>query len=221
MPAIATPITIPLQDIEVQPGTILTVHNVTWEQYEAITEELDNSRRTRRTTYLDGTLEIMSPLPAHERPHRIIGDIVKILLDAENRDWEDFGATTFRQKQQSAGLEPDTSFYVDANAIQLRECMRMDLDVYPPADLAIESDVTSRTTLEIYQRLKMPEIWVYREATLTIHLLEGDRYIESNTSRLFPNLPITTLIPHLIEQAFLLGSSRVLRELRQHLAQGE
>lgn len=36
----------------------------------------------------------MSPLPAHERTHRIIGDIVKVLLDSQERDGEEFGSTT-------------------------------------------------------------------------------------------------------------------------------
>lgn len=38
----------------------------------------------------------MSPLPAHERPHRIIAYIVTTILDAQDRPWEDFGSTTFK-----------------------------------------------------------------------------------------------------------------------------
>jgi Uma2 family endonuclease len=47
----------------------------------------------------------------------------------------------------------------------------MDLDVYPPPDLAIESDVTSVTTFGAYQRIGIPEVWVYRKEMLKIYLL--------------------------------------------------
>jgi Uma2 family endonuclease len=218
MSTIAPPVTIPIADIEMPPGTILMVHNVTWEQYEAIVAALETTGQNRRTAYLDHTLEIMSPLPAHERPHRMIGYIVTALLDAEGRDWEDFGSTTFRQRQKSAGLEPDTSFYLDANAVLVRQRLKIDLETDPPADLAIESDVTSSTTLEIYQRLQVPELWIYRASGLKIYLRQDGFYIESDTSRIFPDRPIKTLIPQLVEQAFQLGTNHMLRALRLRLA---
>lgn len=39
----------------------------------------------------------MSPLPAHEQTHRIIGDIVKVLLDSQERD----GRSSVRQQKCS------------------------------------------------------------------------------------------------------------------------
>ncbi|MEM9267271.1 MAG: Uma2 family endonuclease [Cyanobacteria bacterium P01_F01_bin.13] len=80
-------------------------------------------------------------------------------LDSQDKDWEDFGSTTFR-KLQEAGLEPDTCFYIQ-NAECMRGCERFDPEQDPPPDLAIESDVTSKTTLETYRLLKVPEVWIY------------------------------------------------------------
>jgi Uma2 family endonuclease len=206
---------IPVKDLALAPGSCITASGVSWEQYEAISTELGNRARL---TYYDGLLEIMSPLPIHERPHRIIADIVKTLLDAENRNWEDFGSTTFRRPQK-AGLEPDTCFYIQ-HAAEVRNCERMNLEIYPPADLAIESDVTSQTTFNAYAQIGVPEVWRYKSGRLQIFLLQAGQYVESGNSSTFPGLPITTLIPKLVEQAFQIGSSQMLRNLRQITQQG-
>lgn len=213
-----TSVDISLNDIELTPGSMITIHGVTWEKFEAILGNLGEKRSTR-IVYLDGTLEIMSPLPIHERPHRIIGYIVTALLDAEGREWEDFGSTTLRRQKKAVGLEPDTCFYIQ-NAERVRNCLtEMDLELYPPPDLAIESDVTSRTLLAVYQRLQVPEVWVYERALLKIYLLQNGGYLASSTSLIFPNQPITTLIPQLVQQALQHGTSKMLRDFRQRLIQ--
>jgi Uma2 family endonuclease len=212
---------ISIGDIDLSEGGMLVLHDVTWERYVAIVTALE-TRHKYRTAYLDGVLEIMAPMPAHERPHRIMADIVKVLSDFEDRDWEDFGATTFRKKEKKAGLEPDTCFYIGENAIKVRACMaQMDLNAYPPPDLAIESDVTSSTTLEVYLRLKVPEVWVYRKGKLKIHLLQNGKYVESTQSLIFPGFSILTLVPDLLDRALSQGTSRMLRELRNDLATGK
>jgi Uma2 family endonuclease len=85
-------------------------------------------------------------MPVHKRPHRIITDIVKSILDAQDWVWEDFGSTPFK-KPEKAGLEPDTCFYIE-NAERVRSLMRMNMEQDPPPDLAIEADVTSKTTFD-------------------------------------------------------------------------
>ena len=75
-------------------------------QAEEILAELGESPRSR-ATYYRGKLEIISHLALHERPHRIIADIVKTILDRQGRDWEDFGSTTLK-RPPVAGVEPDT-----------------------------------------------------------------------------------------------------------------
>jgi Uma2 family endonuclease len=212
---------ISIADIDLHEGSILVLHDVSWERYESIVTTLEFQHRYR-TNYLDLRLEIASPISAHERPHRTIGYMATALLDLEARDWEDFGSTTLRRREERAGLEPDTCFYIGENALKVRACLsQMDLNAYPPPDLAIESDVTSHTTLEIYARLKVPEVWVYRKGTLTINLLQNETYLESPQSLLFPNFPIQTLIPQLLDRALLQGTSGMLRSFRSSLIQGE
>jgi Uma2 family endonuclease len=216
----ATPVSISIQQIQLNPGSMVTISGITWEQFEAILEEL-GEKRSSRIAYSNGILEIMSPLPAHERANRIIGYLVTALLDAQERDWEDFGSTTFRRKEKKAGLEPDTCFYIE-NAQQVRACMeRMDLTTYPPPDLAIEADVTSKTILEAYESMGIPEVWIYDKGKLNINLLQEGKYVESTTSPTFPDLPIPELIPKLVKQALQDGSSQVLRNLRRQITQGK
>lgn len=186
------------------------------EQYEELLAELGEERRVPRINYCNGTLEIMSPLLAYERPHRRIADIVKAILDAQERAWEDFGSTTFK-KLKKAGLEPDTCFYIQ-NAARVRSRLRM-LAEDPPPDLAIEADVTSKTTLEAYATLQVPEVWIYDTGKLTINLLQNGDYQEATISPIFPDLPITEMIPRLVQQAFEAGTSTMLRQLRNQISQ--
>ena len=201
-------ITTPIKAIALSAGSRISIPNLTWQDFEQILVDAGEKRNTRMT-YYRGTLEIMSPLALHERPHRIIADIVK----AKERDWEDFGSTTFK-RPDIAGVEPDTCFYIQ-NADLVRDCTNMDLSIYPPPDLAIESDVTSKTALKAYESILVPEVWIYSNRKLTIHILQSDRYVATDNSLVFPDLSITELIPPLVEQAIKLGTSRMLRALKK------
>ena len=211
-------ITIPIKAIEIDPGNRISIHNLSWQDFENILTELGEKRNTR-VAYYKGTLEIMSPLALHERPHRIIADIVKAILNMQDRDWEDFGSTTLKLPI-IAGVEPDTCFYIQ-NAALVRGCTNMDLSIYPPPDLSIESDVTSKTALDAYEALGIPEVWIYSNSKLKVYIFdrtaEGNRYIEINSSPTFPNVPIIELIPKLVNQAISLGTSRMLRSLKLEL----
>lgn len=207
-------VTIPIRAIELTPGSTISIHNLSWQDFEQILTELGEKRSTR-IAYYRGTLEIMSPLALHERPHRIIADIVKAILDAQGRDWEDFGSTTLKQPE-IAGVEPDTCFYIQ-NASRVRGCTNMDLAVYPPPDLAIESDLTSKTTLNAYEALRVPEVWIYQNRQLKIYILQNGGYAESSISSIFSDLPITKMIPQLVQKAIDQGTSRMLRELKLQL----
>jgi Uma2 family endonuclease len=203
---------IPINAIELAPGSTVSIHNLSWQDFETLLTDLGENRNTR-IAYYQGTLEIMSPLAIHERPHRIIAYILTTLLELQGRDWEDFGSTTLK-RPEVAGIEPDTCFYIQ-NAALVQGCINLNLDRYPPPDLAIEADATSITVISAYQAMRVPEIWVYRNHTLKIHLLQGDRYVESSISPTFPDLLIVTLIPQLVQSAIAQGTSRMLRELRQ------
>ncbi len=207
-------VTIPLQSLQLAPGSHVKIDNLTWQDFEMILTELGDSRNLR-LTYFHGNLEMMSPLAIHERPHRIIADIIKAILDVQERDWEDFGSTTYKIPE-IAGVEPDTCLYIQ-NVAQVQGCTQMDLDIYPPPDLAIESDVTSKTTLTVYAAIGVPEVWIYSQQQLKIYTFTDGNYQENSVSPTFPNLSITTLIPKLIEDGINQGTSKMLRSLKSTL----
>lgn len=206
--------TISVAAIELTPGSVVNIHNLSWQDFESILNELGEQRQVR-ITYYQGKLEIVSPLALHERPHRIIADIVKAILDVQGRDWEDFGSTTFK-RPEVAGVEPDTCLYIQ-NASQVKGCTLMDLEVYPPPDLAIESDVTSKTTLDAYAAISVPEVWIYSQGQLKIYVFQDRNYAEVSTSLIFPDLPLVTLIPQWVQQAIAQGTSQTLRQIKNNM----
>ena len=88
------------------------MEDISWQEFEAILNEL-GEHRSSRVAYRQGTLEIMVPLPEHERAKVIIGDLVKILLNELDLNWESFGSTTFKHEEMTAGVEPNDCFYIE------------------------------------------------------------------------------------------------------------
>ncbi len=204
-----------LEKIIVKPGQQLLLQNISWEDFEEILEDLGENRSSR-ISYSNGVLEIMVPLPEHEKYKEIIGDIVKILLDELEIDFESLGSTTFKNKQMTQAVEPDACFYLkNYQAVIGKD--RLDLSIDPPPDLAIEIDITNRTQLDNYLLLKVPELWRYTRKGFQLNLLEGNRYIESQTSPNFPDIPIIELIDRYVKQAQIEGRSKAIRDFKKWL----
>jgi Uma2 family endonuclease len=84
-----------LRQLKIQPGQQLLLEDVSWQQLESILAELGESRAAR-LSYSNGLLEIMVPLPEHEKAKEIIGDMVKILLEERQISFEPLGSTTLK-----------------------------------------------------------------------------------------------------------------------------
>ncbi|MFN6478898.1 Uma2 family endonuclease [Nostoc sp. DedQUE07] len=205
----AIPVFKPVSQMQLAPGSTVTIPDVKWEEFESILQEL-GEKRTTRIAYSQGTLEIMAPLPEHEIPKDLISDIVKILLKAKDIRYQPFGSTTFK-KQGLAGVEPDACFYIQ-NYQQMIGRRRLQPDD-PPPNLAIETDVTSKTTLDAYEAIGVPELWVYDSGSLSIYLLKEGKYIKSDTSPNFEDIAITEIIPAAVERSWQVGSFQALEEL--------
>jgi Uma2 family endonuclease len=162
---------IPLQHIEVPAGKTILLRDVSWEEFEAILEELGD-RRSTRVAYCDGMLEIMTPLPEHEYFKETIGDAIKDMAETLELDYESYGSATWRQRAKQAGLEADNCFYFQHEAL-VRGRVDINLAQDPPPDLALEIDITSKSLerFPIYARLGIPELWCYDTGRLTIYHL--------------------------------------------------
>ncbi len=210
-------LTLQLRQLTVPPGQRLLIHNLEWAEFESLLEEL-GEHRASRIAYNHGTLEIRMPTPEQEVDKELLGDVVKILLDELEIDCECFGSTTFKSKNMKSGIEPDQCFYIQNHA-QMRGKRRVDLSLDPAPDLAIEVDVTSKTQLDVYANLGVPELWRYEKNQLRINLLQGGVYRQVTTSPTFPRLPIPELVGEVLAQSSAIGRSPALRAFRQRLKQ--
>jgi Uma2 family endonuclease len=207
------PVSKPISQLQLEPGSRITIPAVTWAEFEAILQELGD-HRAARIAYSHNTLEITVPRPDHELPTDLICDIVKTLLRAQGQRYQPFGSTTFKQ-QGIAGIEPDACFYIQNYAQMLGRRQLQTGD--PPPDLAIETDVTSLTTIAAYRAIAVPEVWIYAEGRLKIYLLQAGDYVLSERSGIFPQFPIGPWIDQAIERAWVVGSLQALEEVEELL----
>jgi Uma2 family endonuclease len=200
-----------ISQIETLEGQSTILHDIDWQQFESILEDLGEKRRTR-IAYLDGVLEIVMPLPEHEKIKVLISYFVQVLLDELGIDFEGYGSTTFKAKAKRAGLEPDECFYIQNN-VAMRGIRKLDMAIDPPPDLAIEMDVTSKTKFDVYRVLGVPELWLY-DKQLKIYVLQDGEYIESELSPTFGNVPVLEIIPQFLERSIRDGRSAAMRAFR-------
>ena len=210
-------VTLQLRQLDVPPGQRLLVRNLDWPEFERILTEL-GEHRASRIAYNQGILEIRMPTPEHEVDKELIGDIVKTLLDELEIDCECFGSTTFKQEAMNSGIEPDQCFYIQNHA-QMRGKRRLDLSIDPSPDLAIEVDVTSKTQIDAYINLGVPELWVYTQNQLKIYTLQAGQYESVTISPTFPELPILDWVTDVLVQSANLGRSPALRAFRKKVRQ--
>ena len=201
-----------LEQITVPPGHQLLLKNVSWQQFQDILQNLDESR-SARLSYSQGTLEIMTPLPEHEDDKVIIGDLVKAILEEMDIEFRSLGSTTFENEAMRQAVEPDDCFYIQ-NEAQIRGKKRLNLEIDPPPELAIEIDITSRTKFNNYQELGVPELWRYNGQTLEINILQSGKYVQSKTSLAFPNLPIADVLHDFVEQSKVKGRNATMKIFR-------
>lgn len=166
------------------------LHDISWEDYQTFLKVLDD--RPIRLTYDRGTLELMTPLSIHERYKVLFGRMIDAITEELDVRVVALGSTTFNREELKRGLEPDQCYYF-SNADKVADWARVDLDVDPPPDLAIEIDVTSdsRRRLGIYAALNIPEVWRFDGDRIEVHQLrDAGTYEVVPRSGTFPSVPM-------------------------------
>jgi len=102
---------------------------VSWDFYEQLLEEIGD--RPIRVTFDNGSLEMMAPLPLHERWKKRIARMIELLCVELDIEIDTLGSTTFRREDLAKGLEPDECYYVQ-HADDVRGKKELDLAVDPP-----------------------------------------------------------------------------------------
>ncbi len=161
------------------------LHGVPWATYVALRDALDEDRGGGvRMTYLEGTLELMSPSTLHEDAKKILARLLETWATERDVDLRGFGNATFRKEAKRGGLEPDECYKLGA------------LTDEGVPDIAVEVVVASPLVdkLEVYARLGVPEVWIWTDGVLTVHCLADDgRYAVDARSRILPALDVAQL----------------------------
>jgi Uma2 family endonuclease len=162
----------------------LILYGISWQQYETLRQTLDGVSGTR-LTYLNGTLEIMTPSPEHEDSKTTIGDLISVYLTHQQIRFYHRGSPTIKNQDVAKGKEPDDSFNLGT---------KKDIP-----DLAIEVIVSSGSLdiLAVYQGLGVPEVWIWKNNQLSIHHLRPQGYEQIDQSELLPELDLALLVKYL------------------------
>lgn len=160
------------------------IHGVPWETYVALRDALDD-HASLKMTFLNGSLELMSPSRLHEDAKTIIARLIEVWAMEHDADLRGFGGATFRRQAKQRGLEPD-------------ECYKLgpleDADV---PDIALEVIVTNALVdkMAVYAGLGVSEVWEWRPSSrsIVVHRLLGDRYDQRGYSEVLPALEVAEL----------------------------
>ena len=197
--------TLPLDDVQ-----HFVLEDASWELYEKLLRDIGS--RPIRVTYDEGRMEIMSPMPQHERPKKLLGQMIEALANELDMPRLSLGNTTFRRREKAKGLEPDECYYF-RDEDKMRGKNRLDLKKDPPPELVVEIDITSRSIPRepIYAALGVPEIWRHRTRRVDcLHLIDGEYHVRK-MSLAFPFLE-PALLQRFIDKAAVEGETAMMRQ---------
>ena len=165
------------------------LYDVPWSEYERL-DRIRGERSVPRLSYLDGMLELMSPSTSHERIGWVIGRCLEIWADENDIDVGACGRWTVKRSKGSAGAEADESYIFGRNQKKRRP------------DLAIEVIWThgGLEKLDIWRRLRVPEVWVWRDGRISIFGLGRRGYRKRRSSRFARGLDVRLIEPLVDEQ---------------------
>lgn len=160
----------------------VVLHAVSWDDYQRILE-VRGDHSSPRIAYLEGELQIMSPSESHERIKSLIGRLVDAWCLEHDIEFMPYGSWTLSNKAEKRGAEPDECYVLNPSRGVTRP------------DLAIEVIWTSGgiDKLEIYRKLGVREVWVWRGGNLTPWVLRGDRYEAAARSEVLPGIDLRQL----------------------------
>lgn len=158
--------------------------DIDWKGYRALLR-MRGDRPVPRMVYLDGSLLLLSPSLFHEWLKERSGLFFMVVMEELEIPCIVAGSTTLRRRSRRGGVEGDQAYYL-SHLDRIRGKRKLDLRKDPPPDLAIEAVVTHEAdeAIEVYRRLRVPELWICSPDTLRILVLQPDgRYYPSERSQ--------------------------------------
>lgn len=159
------------------------LYGVTWADYARLLE-IRGERSVPRLTYLEGTLEIMSPSQTHEEITSYVGCLVEAWCLERGVEFTPAGSTTLKNRRKKGGLEPDECYFFGTQSRAKRR-----------PDLAIEVVWTSGGVdkLDVYRKLGVREVWYWEDGRLQVYVLRGVTYEAARTSEALPGIDLDQL----------------------------
>jgi len=194
------------------------LHNISWQTFKTMLAEMGSDRNSR-LAYDNGTIEIMNPLMPHENSNRLIEVFVGVLCEELGLEIKRAGSLTLTRDDLERGAEPDSSYYIQNEAL-VRDKENIDIATDPPPDLVLEVEY-SRSAIDkfrLYAAMGVPEFWRYNGSVLRVYTLESGQYSETQTSPTFAPLSVKE-IPRFIQQARKDGEIATTRAFRAWVRQ--
>jgi len=181
------------------------LYGVSWADYERVLE-IRGDHSAPRITYLEGTLEIMSPSLPHDSIKSTIGCLVEVWCLEHDIEFLTVGSWTVKNKRKKRGVEPDECYVFSGFAAPKRP------------DLAIEVVWTSGgiDKLDVYRKLGVPEVWYWAKGAIRVYRLRGERYVTVRASIALRGIDVVMLASFLDRPT----TSRAIRDYRAALRQG-
>ena len=212
LPPPATPRTPPPAEPAEGVARRVTFERADWAFYQQVLAAAGDG--PQRITYDRGRLEVEVPSREHERLKSVIRRLAETYAEERGIDLYAIASTTLGREEIDGGLEADEAYLVGENARRAVEDSDDDFD--PPADLAIEVDLSDPSVRKepIYRGLGVPELWRWRGGELTcLRLTKGGRYRRVTDSVAMPGFPFA-LVGDLVRRQATTLEARLAAELR-------
>ena len=182
----------------------VVLNGISWRDYCVLRDLLDSPGV--RMTYLEGTLEIMSPSRLHEDVKKRIARLLELYALERDTPLQGYGSTTFRHEPKERGLEPDECYVVG----------KPQSEGFP--DLAIEVSVTSGgiDKLEVCRGLGVREVWIWSEGDISVHVLGPGGYEARDAGQAVSGIDLSALARFAGE----VDQHAALKAYREHLRAG-
>jgi Uma2 family endonuclease len=155
-------------------------YGLDWSQYESMLV-IRGGRAAVRMTYLEGTLELMTPAVEHEKIKKCIARLIEAYAEEHDLDLNGHGAWSLRSERSLCGAEPDECYVLGASK------------TVPDLVVDVEWTEGGLDKLAVYQRMGIPEAWVWTREGIEIHRLRSGGYVQVGRSELLPKIDLGLL----------------------------
>jgi Uma2 family endonuclease len=179
------------------------LYGVTWADYLRLLR-IRGERSAPRITYVEGTLEIMSPSRTHDEIKSFIGCLVEAWCLERDVEFTPYGSWTLKSRREERAAEADECYVFGPEPKRKRR-----------PDLVIEVVWTSGgiDKLDVYRKLGVREVWYWERGRIQVYVRRGASYEAVAASEALPGIDLDQLVGFLDRPT----ASRAIRDYRDAL----